>query len=86
MLFEMLTGTKPYVGTSAVEVMQQHVHGPRPPLPGELAALEPLLEGLMARDRGHRFADAVTAYAAIMAAIDERAAHGAPLDAEAGAS
>ena len=33
MLFEMLTGNKPYVGNSAVEVMQQHVHGPRPRLP-----------------------------------------------------
>src|SRR3984893_4701153 len=30
MLFELLTGAKPYVGNSAVEVMQQHVHGPRP--------------------------------------------------------
>ena len=86
MLFEMLTGTKPYVGNSAVEVMQQHVHGSRPPLSGELAALEPLLEGLMARDRGRRFPDAVAAHAAIKAAIDERIAHGAPVDAEASES
>jgi DNA-binding NarL/FixJ family response regulator len=86
MLFEMLTGAKPYVGNSAVEVMQQHVHGPRPQLPSEMAALEPLLEQLMARERGRRFADAVTAYAALKAAIDDLAAQRAPIDAEASGS
>ena len=78
MLFELLTGAKPYVGNSAVEVMQQHVHGPRPPLPPELSAFEPLLEKFMARERGRRFPDAVTAYAALMAAIDDLAAQAAP--------
>jgi DNA-binding response OmpR family regulator len=82
MLFEMLTGAKPYVGNSAVEVMQQHVHGPRPPLPAEFSALEALLDKFMARDRGSRFPDAVTAYAALMAAIDALAAQGAPAAAE----
>jgi serine/threonine-protein kinase PpkA len=77
MLFEMLTGAKPYVGNSAVEVMQQHVHGPRPPLPPELSAFEPLLDQFMTRDRGRRFPDAVTAYTALMTAIDERAAQAA---------
>ena len=70
-LFEMLTGSKPYLGTTALEVMQQHVHGPRPPLPGELAALEPLLDRFMSRERGKRFADAASAYAALMTAIDK---------------
>jgi eukaryotic-like serine/threonine-protein kinase len=83
MLFEMLTGIKPYVGTTALEVMQQHVHGPRPPLPGQFAALEPLVEQLMARERGRRFPDAVTAYSALMAAIDKLAAETAPADAAA---
>jgi eukaryotic-like serine/threonine-protein kinase len=82
MLFEMLTGAKPYVGNSAVEVMQQHVHGPRPPLPPQLSAFEPLLDKFMTRDRGRRFPDAVTAYAALMAAIDKLAAQGAPVTAE----
>jgi DNA-binding NarL/FixJ family response regulator len=86
MLFEMLTGAKPYVGNSAVEVMQQHVHGPRPRLPGELAAFEPLLDHFMSRDRGRRFPDAVTAYAALMAAIDDLAAQAAPASAEASES
>jgi eukaryotic-like serine/threonine-protein kinase len=83
MLFEMLTGSKPYVGTTALEVMQQHVHGPRPPLPAQFAALDPLVEQLMARERGRRFPDAVTAYSALMAAIDKLAAETAPADAAA---
>jgi len=83
MLFEMLTGSKPYVGTTALEVMQQHVHGPRPPLPPQFAALDPLLEQLMARERGRRFPDAVTAYSALMAAIDKLADETAPADATA---
>ena len=78
MLFEMLAGAKPYVGNTAMEVMQQHVHGPRPPLPPELALFEPLLDKFMTRDRGRRFPDAVAAYAALKDAIDELAAHPAP--------
>jgi serine/threonine protein kinase len=84
MLFEMLTGNKPYVGNSAVEVMQQHVHGPRPRLPAQLATFEPLLEQLMARERHRRFPDAAAAYSALMAAIDELAAQAAPVHAQAG--
>jgi hypothetical protein len=86
MLFEMLTGNKPYVGNSAVEVMQQHVHGPRPPLPSELAALDPLLDQFMVRERGRRFPDAVTAYAALMTAIDKLPAPAVPVAVEASES
>jgi eukaryotic-like serine/threonine-protein kinase len=68
-LFEMLTGRKPYLGATAVEVMQQHVQGPRPALPSACAALEPLLERLMARNRDERFADAQDAEAALSDAI-----------------
>jgi DNA-binding NarL/FixJ family response regulator len=81
MLFEMLTGSKPYVGTTALEVMQQHVHGPRPPLPAQFAALDPLVEQLMARERSRRFPDAVAAYNALKAAIDKLAAEALPADA-----
>jgi eukaryotic-like serine/threonine-protein kinase len=68
-LFEMLTGTKPYLGNTAVEVMQQHVNGPRPPLPTACAGLEPLLDRMMARDRGERFADAAALHAALNDAV-----------------
>lgn len=68
MLFEMLTGGRPYSGNSAVEIMQRHVYGPRPPLPADCARLEPLLERLMARDPAERFANAQLASQAIAAA------------------
>jgi eukaryotic-like serine/threonine-protein kinase len=52
---EMLTGSKPYLGATAVEVLQQHVSAPLPLLAPELARHQPLLEGLMAKSRDDRF-------------------------------
>jgi serine/threonine-protein kinase PpkA len=74
MLFEMLSGNKPYSGSTAVEVIQQHVRGERPPLPPECCALEPLLARLMARELAERFPDARSARDAILAALAEQAA------------
>jgi serine/threonine protein kinase len=68
-LYEMLTGTRPYHGTTAVEVMQQHVNGPRPALPPSCVSLEPLLERMMARDRTQRFGDAAEVRSALNGAI-----------------
>jgi serine/threonine protein kinase len=36
--YEMLTGSKPYTGNTAMEVLQQHVSAPLPVLPPELRA------------------------------------------------
>jgi serine/threonine-protein kinase PpkA len=80
-LYEMLTGNKPYLGNTAVEVMQQHVNGPRPPLPAACAALEPLLDRMMARDRGQRFADAAALHAALSGAVTTLTPSNAHLDA-----
>ena len=55
--FEMLAGHKPYTGISAMDLMQQHVSGERPPLPPHLAIYEPLLSRIMARDREARCPD-----------------------------
>jgi serine/threonine protein kinase len=68
-LFEMLTGARPYLGTTAVDVMQQHVNGRRPALPPSCAGLEPLLDRMMARDRTERFASAAEVRAALIGAI-----------------
>jgi len=68
-LFEMLTGNKPYLGHSAIEVMQQHINGPRPPLPAHCASLEPLLDRMMARERSERFSDATELRNALSGAI-----------------
>jgi len=56
--FEMLTGAKPYLGASAIEVLQQHVTAPLPELPPQLAQHQALLEGLLAKDREDRIVDA----------------------------
>jgi serine/threonine protein kinase len=55
---EMLTGSKPYLGATAIEVLQQHVTAPIPQLPPELAHHQGLLDGLMAKSRDDRFATA----------------------------
>jgi len=57
-LFEMLSGRKPFHGSSAIEVMQQHVDAPRPALSSHLRQFEPLVHRLMARDRDERFVSA----------------------------
>lgn len=56
--FELLTGSKPYLGNSAIEVLQQHVNGSVPVLPGLFARHQALLEGMLAKDRDDRFPDA----------------------------
>jgi serine/threonine protein kinase len=67
-LFEMLTGRRPFTGSSAMDVLQQHVHSPMPPLPESLAHLEPLLATLLAKSRDERFAKALEVAEAAAAA------------------
>jgi DNA-binding NarL/FixJ family response regulator len=55
LLYEMLTGEKPYLGETASALLFQHIHSPVPELPPEMARFQPLLAGLMAKDRRHRF-------------------------------
>ncbi len=56
--YEMLTGQRPYTGTSAMEVLQQHVSSPVPVLPDRLARYQPFLNRLLAKARGERFTTA----------------------------
>jgi DNA-binding response OmpR family regulator len=56
-LYEMLTGRKPFTGLTAMDLMQQHVSGKRPALPAELSAYEAVVTRLMARERDDRYAD-----------------------------
>ena len=57
LLYEMLTGDKPYLGNTASALLFQHIHSPVPELPPEMKHFQPLLAGLMAKDRRDRFAD-----------------------------
>ncbi len=56
MLYEMLAGRKPYLGASAIDVLQQHVMAPVPELPIHHLSYQPLLERLMSKSREHRIA------------------------------
>jgi DNA-binding response OmpR family regulator/tRNA A-37 threonylcarbamoyl transferase component Bud32 len=63
--YEMLTSRKPYTGTSAIDVLQQHVNAPLPKLPEPLAHHQQLLDGLLAKSREDRFKDAAQVVEAI---------------------
>jgi CheY-like chemotaxis protein len=65
MFYEMLTGRKPYTGATAMEVLQQHVNSPLPPLPHSLARYERLLHRLAAKNRDERFGSAEEIIAAV---------------------
>jgi DNA-binding response OmpR family regulator len=55
-LYEMLAGRKPYLGASAIDVLQQHVMAPVPELPVHHVSYQPLLERLMSKSREQRIA------------------------------
>ncbi len=63
-LYEMLTGGKPYTADSAMGIIYKHGHAEIPRLPAESAALQPLVDGLLAKDPADRFqcADEVLAW------------------------
>ena len=63
--YEMLTGKKPYTGTTAIEVLQQHVSAPAPRLPRQLEHLQSLLDGLTAKSPDERFANAAQVIEAV---------------------
>jgi len=57
-LYEMLTGAKPYRAQTAQELLELHVNGPVPLLRPPYDGLQPVLERLMAKNRDQRYADA----------------------------
>jgi eukaryotic-like serine/threonine-protein kinase len=65
--YEMLTGQKPYIGGTAMELLQQHVSGPLPQLPADLARYQIFLGRLLAKARGERFATAAEIISAVRA-------------------
>jgi eukaryotic-like serine/threonine-protein kinase len=58
MFFEMLTGHRPYIGKSAMEIMEQHATAQVPSLPSHVALQQALVDRLMAKDLSHRYASA----------------------------
>ncbi len=54
-LYEMLTGKRPFHGRTAEELMRSRLSAPIPRLPGNLKRFQPVIDGLLARDPDDRF-------------------------------
>lgn len=59
-LFELLTGRRPFEGETAMEVIVAHVSQRVPRLPQELSIYQPLIDGLLAKSPDERFGCAET--------------------------
>ena len=57
-IYQMLTGQKPFTGSDAEEIFQQHRQSPVPDLPDTLSEYQPLLTRLLAKDPQDRLASA----------------------------
>ena len=57
-LFEMLTGRKPYKAETAPALVYQHVHADIPLLPTNLQHFQPIIEMLLAKSAAARFSSA----------------------------
>jgi tRNA A-37 threonylcarbamoyl transferase component Bud32/CheY-like chemotaxis protein len=77
-LYEMLTGSKPYTADNPMAVLYMHRNAPMPLLPDALSSLQPLLDSLLAKEPAGRLADSASAARRIEAARSEwlaRTAH-----------
>ncbi len=77
-LFEMLTGQKPFDGDNPMTIIYKHAKAPVPALAPALAHLQPLLARLLAKDPADRFADAGAACHAIADVLEGVLAGDAP--------
>lgn len=64
-LFEMLTGSKPFAFSSVIDIVIQHKQAPVPKLPEELSEYQPLIDRMMAKQVSARFADSTALLEAI---------------------
>jgi len=68
-LFEMLTGEKPYRAENPMAIVYKHRKEPLPQLPPQLKAVQPVLERLLAKLPAERFVDANEAALALEATL-----------------
>jgi len=66
--YEMLTGERPFKGTTVIAILTSHQEDPIPRLPKKVAQFQPLVDGLLAKDPAQRIptADAALAILAKM--------------------
>jgi len=73
-LYEMITGQKPYVAETPLAVIYHHANAPIPRLPAPSAHLQPLLDALLAKRPAERPASAVDIVARVAELLDRAAA------------
>ena len=69
-LFEMLAGEKPYRAENPMAIVYKHRKEPIPQLPAQFAAVQPLLERLLAKAPADRFASAEEAATALQGTLE----------------
>jgi serine/threonine protein kinase len=74
MLFEMLTGRKPFDAENHMAVLVHHAKAPIPKLAERLSLVQPVIDSLMAKDPADRPATAEDAAKFIDAALNGVAA------------
>jgi serine/threonine protein kinase len=70
MLFEMLTGRKPFDADNHMAILVHHAKAPIPKLPERLSPIQPLLDTLLAKDAAARPGDADSAAKLIEFALE----------------
>jgi DNA-binding NarL/FixJ family response regulator/tRNA A-37 threonylcarbamoyl transferase component Bud32 len=58
MLYEMLTGKKPYAAPTGAAILYKHLHDPIPHLPNQFYEVQPLLDRMLAKFPHQRFQSA----------------------------
>ena len=56
-LYELLTGVRPFTGSSIMEVIYKHTSHKLPPLPDALKDWQPVVDKMLAKDPGDRYQD-----------------------------
>lgn len=59
LLYELLTGEKPFTAHTPAALIYQHVHGQIPSLPAELARYQPIIDGTLAKKPEDRYQTAM---------------------------
>jgi len=56
-MYELLTGNKPFEGGNHQAIVFKHLHAAPPPLPSQVAMFQPVLDRMLAKDPADRYAD-----------------------------
>ncbi|MET0533229.1 MAG: serine/threonine-protein kinase [Steroidobacter sp.] len=63
MFYEMLTGQRPYKGSTVIGIIQAHRNDPIPVLPEALSRFQRLIDGMLAKEPAERFPTVASAVA-----------------------